>query len=281
MRGGLWDAASGEAAGRYYRDRPRVASDGGRTRNGSAAQGTPEVSSLQELKKALEKATPGSLIRLASGTYQIFAEDPPFLIKGVQGLPDQPIVIQGTHGPDQGLRATIIDGGRSLDDTLELEEHYRSPGSRPIELHELIMERRCRTQHAINCFLFEETAYLVVEELTVRNCWPTGLIFVSSRYVTLRAVNAVGSTYPFFADRRSDHFLVEDNVWTQDPSGYTADESGYSGRVDLTPKPGRMWDTIPWGGASRLSSLPQRRPDRQLWHSRQYRHPPQHHPQRL
>jgi hypothetical protein len=109
------------------------------------------------------------------------------------------------------------------------------------------MHKQYRTQHAINCFLFEDTAYLVIEDLTVRNCWPTSFIFVSSRYVTLRGITIVGSTFPFFADRRSDHFLVEDNVWTQDPSGYAADQSGYSGRVDLMPKPGRMWDTIPWG----------------------------------
>jgi hypothetical protein len=206
-----------------------------------------EVSSLEELKRALKKATPGSVIRLAAGTYQIFAEDPPFLIKGVEGLPDQPIVIQGTRSTAEAPRATIIDGGRSLDDTLGLHEHYRRPGSRPIELHELIMDKRYRTQHAINCLVFEDAAHLVVEDLTVRNCWPTSLIFVSSRYVTLRAMTIVGSTYAFFADRRSDHFLVEDNVWTQHPSGYAVDESGYSGRVDLTPKPGRMWDTIPWG----------------------------------
>jgi hypothetical protein len=72
-----------------------------------------EVSSLEELKQALEKATPGSVIRLAAGTYQIFAEDPPLHIKGVQGLPDQPIVIQGTPGPAEAQRATIIDGGRN------------------------------------------------------------------------------------------------------------------------------------------------------------------------
>ena len=59
----------------------------------------------------------------------------------------------------------------------------------------------------------------------------------------------VGSTYAFGVDRRSDHFLVEDSVWTQDDSGYAEDESGYSGRVDLTPKPGRMWNTVPWGVA--------------------------------
>ena len=37
------------------------------------------------------------------------------LVKGVQGLPDQPIVIQGAPVSEDGKRATIIDGGRSLD----------------------------------------------------------------------------------------------------------------------------------------------------------------------
>jgi hypothetical protein len=209
---------------------------------------TIEVSSLDELKRALEKATPGSVVRLAAGVYQIYAEDPYFLVKGVQGLPERPIIIQGAPAREDGKRATIIDGGRSLDDTLELHEHYRSPGSRPIELHELIMERRYRTERAINCFVFENVAYLVIENLTVRNCWPASfVIYGNSQYITIRSSTLVGATVPIFAGRYSDHLLIENNVWTQDPSGYTEDQSGYSGRVDLTPRPGRMWDTIPWG----------------------------------
>ena len=208
-----------------------------------------EVSSLEELRQALERATPGSVIRLASGTYQIFAEDPSFTIKGVQGLPDQPITIQGTRGTAETARPTIIDGGRRLDPTMALVERFRNPGGRSSEVEDLITQNQFRTVQAINCPLFEEAAYLVIEELTVRNCWPTSFVFVSSQYVTLRAITIVGSTYPFGVDRRSDHFLVEDSVWTQDDSGYAEDESGYSGRVDLVPKPGRMWDTVPWGVA--------------------------------
>jgi hypothetical protein len=104
-----------------------------------------EVSSLEELSKALEKATPGSVIRLAAGLYQIYAEDPGFLIKNIQGLPDQPIVIQGAPVREDGKRATIIDGGRSLDPMLGLQEHYRRPGNRPIELHDLLIQKQFRT----------------------------------------------------------------------------------------------------------------------------------------
>ena len=72
-----------------------------------------EASSLEELKQALEKATPGSVVRLAAGTYQIFAEDPPFHIKGVQGLPDQPIVIQGTLS-SAGTRFRTLNACRQV-----------------------------------------------------------------------------------------------------------------------------------------------------------------------
>jgi hypothetical protein len=207
-----------------------------------------DVSSLEEFRQALDRATPGSVIRLAAGTYSIFADDPPFTIKGVQGLPDRPIVIQGTRGA-RLARPTIIDGGRSLDGALKLVERFRLAGARSRELEDLITQNQYRTRQAVNCLVFEEAAYVVIEDLTVRNCWPTSFVFLSSRYVTLRAMTIVGSTYAFFVDRQSDHFLVEDSVWTQDDSGYARDESGYSGRVDLTPKPGRMWDTIPWGVA--------------------------------
>lgn len=122
-----------------------------------------EVSSLDGLKQALAKATPGSVIRLTAGIYQIYADDPYLLIKGVQGLPDQPIVIQGATGGGEANRPTIIDGGRSLDPMLGLVEHYRRAGSRPVELDEILIRTRFRTERAINCFVFENSAYLVPE----------------------------------------------------------------------------------------------------------------------
>jgi hypothetical protein len=205
-----------------------------------------EVSSMQEFRAAAERATPGSVIRVAPGTYSMSADDPLVRVKGLQGRPDRPIVIQGTRGT-AGSRPTIIDGGRSLDGMLGMIERFRQPEARTPELEALIQQNQYRTRAAVNCLVLEDVAYLVIEEFTIRNCWPTSVVFLSSHHVTLRANTIVGSTYVFFVDRRSDHFVVEDSVWTQDDSGYAADESGYSGRYDPKPKPGRMWDTIPWG----------------------------------
>ena len=73
-------------------------------------------------------------------------------------MPDQPIVIQGAPVRENGKRGTIIDGGRSLDPMLELQEHYRRPGRRPIELHDLLIQKQFRTERAINCFVFENVA---------------------------------------------------------------------------------------------------------------------------
>ena len=224
-----------------------------------------EVSSLDGLRQALERATPGSVIRLAAGTYELFADDPPFRIKGIQGLPDRPIVIRGARGTAAATRPTIIDGGRSLDPTLAIVERFRHPGGRAHELDELIEENQYRTRQAVNCFVFEDAAYLVIEELTVRNCWPTSFVFVSSRYVTVRAATIVGATYAVFVNRRSDHVLVEDSVWTQDDSGYAADESGASGRVDLEAEARTHVGHGSLGRfASRHPSASQRRPRRQL-----------------
>jgi hypothetical protein len=207
---------------------------------------TVEVSSMQEFRAAAERATPGSVIRVAPGVLSMTADDPIVRIKGLQGAADKPIVIQGTRGPE-GSRPTIIDGGRSLDATLGMIERFRQPGGRSPELDALIKENEYRTRVAINCFVLEDAAYLVIEEFTIRNCWPTSIFFLSSHHITLRANTLIGSTYVFLLDEDSDHFVVEDSVWTQDDSGYAPDESGYSGRYDPRPKPGRMWDTVPWG----------------------------------
>ncbi|HET7096033.1 MAG TPA: hypothetical protein VFJ68_01495 [Casimicrobiaceae bacterium] len=207
---------------------------------------TVEVSSMDEFRAAAARATPGSIIRIAAGTFAMTADDPLVRIKGLQGSPDRPIVIQGTRGA-AGSRPTIIDGGRSIDATLGMIERFRQPEGRTPELDALIRESQYRTRAAVNCLALEDAAYLVIEEFTIRNCWPTAVIFLSSHHITLRANTIVGSTYAIFLARGSDHFVVEDSIWTQDDSGYTADESGYSGRYDTKPKPGRMWDTVPWG----------------------------------
>lgn len=205
-----------------------------------------EVSSLQEFRAAAERATPGSVIRIAPGLFDMTADDPIVRISGLQGSPEQPIVIQGTRGT-AGARPTIIDGGRRLDATLGMIERLRLPGRRTPELDTLIRENQYRTRAAVNCLVLEDAAYLVIEEFTIRNCWPTSIIFLSSHHITLRSNTIVGSTYVFFLARGSDHFVVENSVWTQDDSGYAPDESGYSGRYDPKPRPGRMWDTVPWG----------------------------------
>jgi hypothetical protein len=126
-------------------------------------------------------------------------------------------------------------------------ERFRQPEGRTPDVDRLIQEYQYRTRAAVNCLILEDAAYLVIEEFTIRNCWPTAVIFLASHHITLRANTLVGSTYVFFLARGSDHFVVEDSVWTQDDSGYAPDESGYSGRYDPNPKPGRMWDTVPWG----------------------------------
>ena len=90
---------------------------------------TVEVSSLQEFRAAVERATPGSVIRLAPGIFAMSADDPLVTVKGLQGLPDRPIVIQGTRGAG-GSRPTIVDGGRSLDGMLGMVERFRQPSGR-------------------------------------------------------------------------------------------------------------------------------------------------------
>ena len=241
-----------------------------------------EVSSLDGLREALERATPGSIIRLAAGTYEIFADDPPLRHQG---------------GPGTARPADRHPGRARHRRDGATDDHRRRPQPRPdlgarralstsrrpfARLDELYRGNQYRTRQAVNCFVFEDAAYVVIEELTVRNCWPTSFVFVSSQYVTLRAATIVGSTYAVFVDRRSDHLLVEDSVWTQDDSGYTADESGASGRVDLKPKPGPHVGHGSVGRfASRLASAPQRRPGRQLRLVRQHRRSPQRHSQRV
>ena len=122
-----------------------------------------DVSSLQELRQAVERATPGSIIRLGAGTYQLFADDPPIRFSGPHGLPDQPIVIRGTPGP-AGSRPTIIDGSRSLDGALAMVEQFGRSGGPSRDLEEVITQNQYRTRQAVNCLVFEGAANVIIED---------------------------------------------------------------------------------------------------------------------
>lgn len=217
-------------------------------------------------RDALARSQPGDVIQLvpespAADAAAEFRQR--IVITGLEGAPNQPITVRG-------LGARTIIKGKSID---EIRGTPRIAGlgarlnpARPRDiladlappLHPTARANGMRLfsigdQNEVKtCFVIENARWLVFEDLTFDDCWLPALHITDSQYIALRRSLLLGSSYAMvaFSTRpgRSHHFLVEDNLWIQDMSGY-----GSTALPECrTPShehdcPGAMWKSIPWG----------------------------------
>jgi hypothetical protein len=147
-----------------------------------------EVSSIN---KRVNELSPGDTMVFSTGVYM-----GPFLVKGVNGLPNNPIVLMGVS---DGSEMAIIDG-------------KSEPG----------MDLRN------NAFQLEECSWIVLEGFSIRNCWTDIITAVDVSYLSVNLCNVVGGKRLLFAKgRESHHFLIENCSWEQDIRVWTHEE-GYT-----------------------------------------------------
>jgi hypothetical protein len=155
---------------------------------GAAAGRVTRTFSLDE---ALGIAGAGTTIQLLPGKYYRPAE-----LTGVKASREKPLVIRGTSR--DGAKLAHICGANA-----------------PTPIYPDLPER-------------EDWAYLklirceniVIEDLATESCWPCFIYAEDCRNITLRNVQAKDGLYLLFSrGSKARGFLVEDNDWTQDPTG--------------------------------------------------------------
>lgn len=143
------------------------------------------------LDEALGVAGAGTTVQLLPGKYYRPAE-----LIGVRATEERPLVIRGTS--DGGAKLAQICGANA-----------------PTPIYPDLPER-------------DDWAYLklirceniVIEDLAVESCWPCFIYAEDCRNITLRDVRARDGLYLLFSrGSRARGFLIEDNDWTQDPTG--------------------------------------------------------------
>lgn len=144
----------------------------------------------KEMKKVLGMLQAKDTLLLKAGYYRMN-----FKLNNLHGAPDCPIVIRG-----EGRNVVTIDGGSP------------EPGS---DL----------TNYGIH---LRDCSWIVIDNLSFRNCWVDAIRIDDSSYITLTNSNVEGSRRAVYAlGRKSHHFLIENCYWEQGEHVWTK-ENQYS-----------------------------------------------------
>lgn len=183
--------------------------------------GKPVPGQVVSLREALAMAWPGVTIQLLPGVYK---QDTPEdgIIFPRNGSPERPVTLRGM-GSD-----TIIDGtmagafdnketsvvagmAKSLLDSMGLEIVRKAD--------DMSLLLRPDYRGGAICFRFDEKQWIVLDNLTLRDCADAGVAVRNSQYITLKNSIILKGLYAFFAEGvRTHHLLLENNIWIQDTS---------------------------------------------------------------
>jgi hypothetical protein len=183
--------------------------------------GRPVPGKVVSLSEALATAGPGATIQLLPGIYK---QDRP--AEGIDfpqnGSLDRPItlrgmgsdtIIDGTEARAFSDRENVVVAGmaKSLFDSLGIEVLRKAD--------EMSLLLRPDYRGGSICFRFDEKQWIVLDNLTLRDCADAGVIVRNSQYITLKNSIIVKGLYGVFAEgAQTHHILLENNVWIQDAS---------------------------------------------------------------
>ncbi|GLS20766.1 hypothetical protein GCM10007874_37830 [Labrys miyagiensis] len=142
---------------------------------------------------------PGDIVELEPGLYSR-----PFSLTNLRGEPGRPITLRGTSW-------AVIDGGRMAEE-YRIEANYRArqvqlegkyPGLWPYMGEAMIALQGC--------------SHIVLEDLTIRRCWPTAIHLGDSQDIIIRRTDITDGTFAIAASGASTQGIVIDSVrWCQD-----------------------------------------------------------------
>lgn len=175
----------------------------------------------------------------------------PVTLQGLRGTPDQPIVIRG-----KGLKKTkdkvpiwsaaVFGNGPDFDT-------FRKRGNDIARIEQAA--GRLPGQHYIAdqaALFLKDCQWVVLEDLSFQNCWPTAVYIDNCQSLTLRRLHFRGGTFAIGAvgtDTR--HLLVEGCDWVQDTSGQGEKDLKALRENNKLPVPkkapgGALWSKLFW-----------------------------------
>jgi len=151
------------------------------------------------INASIFNAEPGDIFEMQPGIYS-----EPIIFRNIHGRKDAPIILRGTDG-------VVIDGKLSFDEfepraTLEAWKIRPYPGLYHIA-HESWIQ-------------IENSSGIIIEDLHIKQCWPTAIYFHYSKELTFRRLNIQDSTFAIYGEGdTSEDIIIEDCCWLQDVTG--------------------------------------------------------------
>lgn len=172
--------------------------------------GKPVQGPVVALSEALAMASPGTTIQLLPGLYKQDTPEEGILFPR-NGSLDKPITLRGM-GSD-----TVIDGTAKSGFAM-----FGIEITRPTDEVSTLLRPNIRSGSI--CFRFENKQWIVLDNLTLRNCADAAVTAINSQYITLKNSTILTGLYAFFAEGfveggpATHHLLLENNIWIQNPS---------------------------------------------------------------
>ncbi|MCK7614677.1 right-handed parallel beta-helix repeat-containing protein [Roseibium sediminicola] len=202
------------------------------------------------VQEVVQKLRAGDRLTLDAGNY-----DQPITLQGLRGTPKHPIRIRGTAlARDKDDKEPEIWTASVLGNGLDFED-YRCTGNNIARVEQAAGRLPGLHYIADEAALFlKDCQWVVLEDLSFKNCWPTAVYIDNCQSLTLRRLHFREGTFAFGAvgtDTR--HLLIEGCDWIQDPSGQgEADLKDLRRNQKLTPPPpntapgGALWSQLLW-----------------------------------
>ncbi|POF28627.1 right-handed parallel beta-helix repeat-containing protein [Roseibium marinum] len=200
----------------------------------------------EDIHRSVLALAAGDELQLAAGIYRR-----PITLSGIRGTPDNPVILRGTGLPAGDVKqdiwsAAILGNGPEFED-------YRKRGNEIARVEQAA--GRVPGLHYIadeTALFLKDCQWVIVENLSFLNCWPTAVYIDNCQNVTLRNLHFRGGTIAIGAigtDTR--HLLVEGCDWIQDPSGQGENDLLVLRRdgklpVAHTAPGGKLWSELDW-----------------------------------
>ncbi len=188
----------------------------------------------------------GDDLNLLAGDYK-----KPLVISGVSGTAEAPVSIRGQRLDSVNARGTCWSKtvfGRGPDFAA-----FRTRGNKIAFIQEA--SGRFPGLHYIAdeaILILRDCQWMVIEDLSFENCWPTAIYLENCQNITLRNLHFRGGTFAIGAigtDTR--HLLIEGCDWIQDPTGRGEEDLKAIREDGRLPEPpsepgGLLWKETNW-----------------------------------
>lgn len=172
-----------------------------------------DVGGNMDIHAAVRELGPGDVLALEAACFT-----DPVVISGISGTRERPVCIRGEKPVAPDVNKMAAKRSPTVFGTRETFEEFNVQANRLARAHEAAGNYPGLYFMADNAHLvLRDCQWIVLEDLTFENCWPTAIYIENCQHITIRGIHFRGGTFAIGAtgaDTR--HLLIENCDWIQD-----------------------------------------------------------------